>query len=337
MLDELFHYPWCPSGGGNIGDYEPWQELAGQIRQGQLAHAQPFVVSNVAEYMYKSVGEDGWELLTDFPRPMPPFKLTWMEWTLPRESRRERGGKLGSFWARELITDKAGCLIAYIDAPERLTLPGFAEIAGTLPTHLMRISVFIRPYGKKIMGVLPGIIIGLDDDYNPVPLGGKHVMVDFNTAPNSYSAEEWRNRCDEEAVTGAMLMVNVPLLAMSLLNCRNVSMRTVHTDPALVRANRRRGKHVSTAHHIIEIQPMVRRIQHVTRRDSYSRDAAPVVRGHFKDYRERGLFGKHKGIFWWDEIQEAGAKAEYRLKNAIGPLSPEWDTLTSAKGPHILR
>jgi len=24
-----------------------------------------------------------------------------------------------------------------------------------------------------------------------------------------------------------------------------------------------------------------------------------VYRGHFKDYREKGLFGRHKGLFWW--------------------------------------
>jgi hypothetical protein len=25
-----------------------------------------------------------------------------------------------------------------------------------------------------------------------------------------------------------------------------------------------------------------------------------ICRGHFKDYRQSGLFGHHKGLYWWD-------------------------------------
>jgi len=28
--------------------------------------------------------------------------------------------------------------------------------------------------------------------------------------------------------------------------------------------------------------------------------ALHICRGHFKDYRDSGLFGKHFGIYWWD-------------------------------------
>jgi hypothetical protein len=29
--------------------------------------------------------------------------------------------------------------------------------------------------------------------------------------------------------------------------------------------------------------------------------ALHICRGHFKDYRQHGLFGKLKAIFWWDQ------------------------------------
>jgi len=35
--------------------------------------------------------------------------------------------------------------------------------------------------------------------------------------------------------------------------------------------------------------------------------ALHICRGHFKDYRKSGLFGKIAGIFWWDQHARGSA------------------------------
>ena len=48
--------------------------------------------------------------------------------------------------------------------------------------------------------------------------------------------------------------------------------------------------------------------------------ALHICRGHFKDYRDgKGLFGKHKGLYWWDSTVKGNAnngeiKKDYALK-----------------------
>ena len=120
----------------------------------------------------------------------------------------------------------------------------------------------------------------------------------------------------------------VVMLAMSLINCRNVSTRTVKAEPKLLAKHARNGVAATAEHHVIEIQPMIRSVKTVTSESGYSRRAAAVVRGHFKDYSEgKGLFGQHKGMFWWHQRSGGlAADVEYRLKNAVGGLDSKWPT-----------
>jgi hypothetical protein len=52
------------------------------------------------------------------------------------------------------------------------------------------------------------------------------------------------------------------------------------------------------------------------------KQALHICRGHFKDYRQSGLFGRHKGVFWWDMAARGSAEQgivdkDYRI--AGGP------------------
>jgi hypothetical protein len=43
------------------------------------------------------------------------------------------------------------------------------------------------------------------------------------------------------------------------------------------------------------------------------------VRGHFKDYSVKGLFGRYKGVYWWDsqvrgEVNGGVVDKDYRVK-----------------------
>lgn len=90
-------------------------------------------------------------------------------------------------------------------------------------------------------------------------------------------------------------------LALGFMHCKNV--RHVENIPggAFERARKRRGEKPSLRYYTLEIDPMCE----VLRKEGQSetlglKQALHICRGHFKDYRQSGLFGKIKGIFWWD-------------------------------------
>ena len=76
-------------------------------------------------------------------------------------------------------------------------------------------------------------------------------------------------------------------------------------------------------------QPITELIKRETRTAGYSRAAAAIVRGHFKDYSHgKGLFGKFKGQFWWSQRLTVGETPEYRLARADGGLDERWPEQT---------
>ena len=56
------------------------------------------------------------------------------------------------------------------------------------------------------------------------------------------------------------------------------------------------------------------------------KQALHICRGHFKDYRDgRGLFGKHKGLYWWEQnvrgsIEQGVHIKDYRVRTPDGSL-----------------
>jgi hypothetical protein len=152
LLDELFSLEWCPVGGSQPQFRELWQKRAGVMQRQLLAHSQVFNISNVAEYLYKDVGEDSWDLQKDFPRPMPPFQNLWAEWKFPSEGRRERGSEVGPLWIRQFLAERMGCLIWTEENNGQYKSAG-AEIPEA--KWIVRFSPFMRPTGKNMIGVCP--------------------------------------------------------------------------------------------------------------------------------------------------------------------------------------
>jgi hypothetical protein len=89
-------------------------------------------------------------------------------------------------------------------------------------------------------------------------------------------------------------------LGLSFMHCKNVTLR--HEDPCHSRKPPKPGERCRRLHyHVLNIKPM----QDVLRREGHSetqglKKSLHICRGHFKDYRTRGLFGKYQGLFWWE-------------------------------------
>lgn len=101
------------------------------------------------------------------------------------------------------------------------------------------------------------------------------------------------------------------LLSLSFLHCKNVTQVVTDPIPKLNRARVKEGKPPFVRFHTLEIEPMKKVLRHQGR--EHEQDLAKalhICRGHFADYRNgAGLFGKHKGVYWWDS-QVKGSKSK---------------------------
>lgn len=113
------------------------------------------------------------------------------------------------------------------------------------------------------------------------------------------------------------LPLHVPLLATSFAHCKNVEVQAVDPPEKLSRKQFKRHGVPKVRYHVLEISPM----RSVLKRDGgleqhgSAQKALHICRGHFKDYRERGLFGKVKGMFWWDSHVRGSAQQGVVVKD----------------------
>jgi hypothetical protein len=85
------------------------------------------------------------------------------------------------------------------------------------------------------------------------------------------------------------------------MHCKNVYFTEEQVPDRLVKARIRRGRPSGLVKwKVLEIDPMKQILRTEGSMDSLGlHKALHLCRGHFKDYRNSGLFGKVKGVFWW--------------------------------------
>ena len=100
--------------------------------------------------------------------------------------------------------------------------------------------------------------------------------------------------------------------ALSLMNAKNVSIVDAPPLPPAVAKKRERKGQPVLKFKTLHIEPMRARVKREKQEgQSEVKLALHLCRGHFKDYRDSGgLFGKYKGLYWWDShvrgTEEAG-------------------------------
>lgn len=99
----------------------------------------------------------------------------------------------------------------------------------------------------------------------------------------------------------------VPVWFNTLANCKNVE---VTTGPSVAMRKRGRG---GIREYTLKIQGSKRVHTRPGEPAAESEIAYHIVRGHFKDFRESGLFGKHHGVYWWDMFTR-GDKANGEIR-----------------------
>jgi hypothetical protein len=221
---------------------------------------------------------DDVDLVRELPCVAPPFATSWVESRVDDE-------RWGVFWdASEL---SAG-------ARQDLAANGWGE-AQIAAARWCLIGWLFLEVERDVAGAFAVCValVGAEGNF----LGGK-------TSPETDGGLE-------------MLPMFVPsLLAFSLMHCKNVCAVEHPLVDDIAPKRERQAVDRGLRYYTLEVDPM----RQVLRQEGRSADvglkqALHLCRGHFKDYRQSGLFGRIKGIFWWDAFARGTSEAGVVVKD----------------------
>ena len=301
---------------------EAIQTRAAGIRE-DLRRATVLLIDNVAEYYFShhTTSRDKMDGPDQFPHLAPPFPCAFYEYTLKPSMYDVMYTDASHGNPRRI--DQVGVLILSVDARQaRNEFPawnGALEERGTGSAKWVQfVTVFARQSSDRdVRGPCSLLYLAVGEDGQST----SHLRTRVPGIEDKfYEALPEELRQLFESLGGLALPA---FLAMSFLHCRNVSTEQHAAPPKLSKAfNRRHGRPL-VQFKTLAIEPMkeVLRKQGRVEQNGLPK-ALHLCRGHFKDYRNSaGLFGKHKGLFWWDmhargDLEHGAVVKDYAVKVA---------------------
>ena len=302
---------------------EVLQKRTAGIRE-DLRRSTVLLIDNVAEYYFSHHTTprgrmDGPEV---FPQLAPPFPCAFYEYALKPSMYDVMFTEVDNGLPRKL--DHVGILILSVDAQQvRKEFPnwsGFLEERGTggNAKWVQFVTVFARHSSDRdVYGPCSLLYLAVGDDGQSTSQLRARV---WGIEDDSYELLPEERQL---ALTSLGSLAFPAFLATSFLHCRNVSTQQHVPPPKLSKAfNRRHGRPL-VQFKTLAIEPMkevLRKQGHVEQNGLPK--ALHLCRGHFKDYRNSaGLFGKHKGLFWWDmhargDLEHGAVVKDYAVKLA---------------------
>ena len=284
-----------------------WFRSTNKYLMDKVRQAQVFEISNISDYYYSYNDQEEWHLYEDFPSVKAPFDCVWFEFkgpsvVLSREfGTQHQSGPFPTF----------GVLIFSQDLPENKTFKD-----ATSQTCFM----FIRPGGSDIVfGPVCTAAYLVDDTGKPTPYNKSANNVVFATLLDTLG----RPLQKVEDLQSMFALAHPALLAMTFLNCRNTQVIKRSPDEKLSRLDVKKGRKPLVYFHTLEIEQVKQIIACNKGEEGGLKKALHVARGHFKDYREHGLFGRTKGLFWWGPSIRGTESAGVVTKDySIGKMTP---------------
>jgi len=269
-----------------------------------------FRVDNVCEYMEAKKNEWDWN---DFPNVAPAYRSMWMEWQLKNENRQTIGVLISSAECR--TTQEAA------DALRQLKLTvlmkfglkdtddvakSLLEMADVPPEQLkwiLHMTTFVRFNMEKLIVFVGNTFLLVKENgesFASPEMNGKGVM----SHPSAWIVEMLKGRAEQghqSAIAYAHSLAGVPCMSLSFLHARGIKEQAAPPIPdALQRARVRRGRLPLFRHHTLVLDVPKRIIRDGNQgNEDLTPQALHLVRGHFKNFNEKPLFGKHKGIWFW--------------------------------------
>lgn len=304
----------------------------------KLPNAVVVNVQNVADYYYQEEEVRLWTE-TDFPNIAPPWPAAFYEYQNRTGLGTFRHGALVSALAidfskytpdSKLLEEYAKKIFAYNRGasepePDRVW-DNFSESIKNASLRDAEESI-LRIKVKGIRWELSIWTFYSKQDSAPCPLFHYEVPVcgDGSLALEYYSSDQpYRTVALSESArffsnlssTAAYCDAHASLLAMSFTHCKNV--RITETSPLAktARSFHKKYRIPKATYCTLEIDPMRKILDASVNGDPHKvRQALHICRGHFKDFTENGLFGRYKGVYWWNMHVKGDAINGARVKD----------------------
>lgn len=263
------------------------------------------VVNEVARYFFDIFWEEHGPLDKgrDFPNVAPPFPCFWMEYRVPRiivggdppqRVPMELGGqRVGFYWLAVPLEEVQG------DAVEgwRLISFMFVEDSGCAVGPVFSVQADTESRGQLV-----------------------ELLADHFVPPGDHFTTE-----EEELLGKNMVTLHYPtFLAICFMHCSNVQVQDHPPKESHKRKHQKLYGRPPVVYKTLNITPMRRVIRSQGGPTCGLKQALHIMRAHFKRFEEKPLFGKHKGMWWW-ESQVRGRLHHGYIKKTYEVHSPKKD------------
>ncbi|MHC4332488.1 MAG: hypothetical protein ACYSUV_01910 [Planctomycetota bacterium] len=271
--------------------------------------ATPVDIAEIADWYYKEAEIPVIDVREQLPTLISPWQSAIYEYKFPPyyhcydES---------NTWVDIPFTGMAGKSMCCLLIQERVE-QGYIPASRDEQEALRNIS---RRYPGEVMSFRQTLLLFVGDKTNLNPLARVTMLLNedgraLEMGIRSLTEMEGKNFHD-----AARNMVYPIYFAINLMHCRNV--RTADTEvPVKLAKKRAKAGRATLAWKKIIIDPMRKKVteaQKSGKGNSVSL-ALRIARGHWKDYTKgRGLFGKLKGRYWWDDVADGTLGREYSVK-----------------------
>lgn len=280
---------------------------------------QPVNITAAANWYFEDSPKEIWDIRDDFPFVVPPFPSMWMEYKSPK--RLNINGQIKTI---SPLIESIGCMsFAYKVAREdsRLVIERdfirrmLLQIAADAGTNLKGQFVNQRNLNALAAG-REAHWIAVWHFFASTKIHGlfsTNSVAAYIDPEGKIVSENYivfgRQNVLEYMGTAAAEGLNPILFATSLMHAKNVSLEPDPLPAAVAKRRAKEGKPTITFK-VLQINPIRRQAdKEHSPGETGAKRAMHIVRGHFKDYRDgTGLFGKLKGLYWWD-MHVAGDKA----------------------------
>lgn len=304
---------------------------------------------NVAEYIYDKYGvyKESWK---DAPCLAPTLNPVWIETLRPKNAPEQ----LPHVWATQLSwvqghTDIFGAFMELADSfrtpkavSEGIWQSGYNK-AHWLMCATLSVSQGGRLYAPDCFSAFPldeaGALIRGGMFFN-VPVKGGYCEAYQLGFHKRQGFDSWDAIRKERDAKGEPLvydeapkfgqadfisdclypMFNVTLMGLALMHCKNVELIDQPPPPKLSKSSQKKYGMPLVTYKVLKVTPMRKVYQFEGEQGNTEQEPTlhplHICRGHFKDFRNgKGLFGKYKDIYWWDQHLRGNEEAGIAVKD----------------------
>lgn len=266
---------------------------------------------NIAAYLSETEKDHASPTLHDFPCITPPFKLTWIEGTVPGGDGIAISTRHGALVCcadtkdpKDMASVRAGgtisqvALDAYRHHPEARWLVSFVPFVG----------------GRHVVAHQAPCCVAVAEDGSAMgnPIG--HVLVPVDDAEN-----ETRSMANRLYFQTLLIYAT-----FAFMNCKNITTERVNAPPKVNKKRQKNGKAPLVSYRVLNIGAVTRTLNGAGAKGTGIVKAMHICRGHFKTYTpDKPLLGRHVGTWFWPQTVRGKREAGTVVKDYATAKSVE--------------